>query len=196
LEKNGSSPNSLKTKELVFSEFPVISWARKKSHLACNHETHISPYRWRAYRLFLQSFLIPPPLRFADDPQGVYGKGISRRCLLRNLTFLPGPWQAFLKNSIESTQSDGKKRIDLKIDGLAIFILRVSPEEKVPESSPGPYLGLDHFGFAVDNLEEIAEELKKKGAEFAVEPKVIRPGVKIAYIRAPENVRIELVERS
>jgi lactoylglutathione lyase len=97
---------------------------------------------------------------------------------------------------IESTQSDGKKRIDLKIDGLAIFILRVSPEEKVPESPPGPYLGLDHFGFAVDNLEEIAEELKKKGAEFAVEPKVIRPGVKIAYIRAPENVRIELVERS
>jgi hypothetical protein len=89
----------LKTKELVFSEFPVISWARKKSHLACNHEAHISPHRWRGYRLFLQSLLIPPPLRFADDQKGVHGKRISRRCLLRNLAFLPGPWQAFLKNS-------------------------------------------------------------------------------------------------
>ncbi len=96
---------------------------------------------------------------------------------------------------IESTQSDGKKRIDLEIGGLTIFILRVPPDEKVPESPPDRYLGLDHFGFAVDNLEEIAGELKKKGAEFAVEPKGIRPGVKIAYLRAPENVRIELVER-
>jgi hypothetical protein len=29
-----------------------------------------------------------------------------------------------------------------------------------------------------------------------VEPSVIRPGVKIAYIRAPENVRVEIVERT
>ncbi|KPK92729.1 MAG: hypothetical protein AMJ94_04590, partial [Deltaproteobacteria bacterium SM23_61] len=45
--------------------------------------------------------LIPPPLRLADDPQGIHGKRISRRCLLRNLTFLPGPWQAFLKHSTD-----------------------------------------------------------------------------------------------
>ena len=95
----GSSPNSLKAKEFVFAEFPVNSWARKKSHLACNHEAHISPHRWRGYRLFLRSLLIPPPLRFADDGQGDHGKRISRRCLLRNLTFLPGPWQAFMENS-------------------------------------------------------------------------------------------------
>jgi len=33
-----SSPNSSKAKELVFSECPEISLARKKSHLVCNHE--------------------------------------------------------------------------------------------------------------------------------------------------------------
>jgi hypothetical protein len=32
----------LKTKELVFSEIPVISWARKKSHLARNHGSYLS----------------------------------------------------------------------------------------------------------------------------------------------------------
>jgi hypothetical protein len=43
---------------------------------------------------------LTPPLRFADGQQGVYGKGISRRCLRRNLPFLPGPWQGFMKNMV------------------------------------------------------------------------------------------------
>ena len=97
---------------------------------------------------------------------------------------------------IETVQSDGKPRIDLDLQGLPIFILRAAPEEKIPASPPGPYLGLDHFGLLVDNLEEVAAELKRRGAEFAVEPHAIRPGVKIAYVRGPENVRIELVERA
>jgi len=37
----------LEAKDLLFPEFPVISGARKKSHLACNHEAQISPNRWR-----------------------------------------------------------------------------------------------------------------------------------------------------
>ncbi|KPK85039.1 MAG: hypothetical protein AMJ94_19490 [Deltaproteobacteria bacterium SM23_61] len=98
----------MKVKELVFSEFPVISLARKKSHLACNHEAPISPNWWRGYRLFLRSLLIPPPLGFADDQKGVPGKRISRRCLLRNLTFLPGPWQVFMKNSVNEFGDDPK----------------------------------------------------------------------------------------
>ena len=95
---------------------------------------------------------------------------------------------------IESTQSDGKPRIDLELGGVSIFILRVPPEQETPASPPGPYLGLDHFGLRVNNLDEAVAELKAKGAEFAVEPKTIRPGVRIAYVRGPENVRIELVE--
>jgi len=97
---------------------------------------------------------------------------------------------------IESTQSDGKQRLDVELGGLSIFILPVSPEQDTPASPPGPYLGLDHFGLRVSNLDEAVAELKAKGAEFAVEPKTIRPGVRIAYVRGPENVRIELVERS
>ncbi len=97
---------------------------------------------------------------------------------------------------IESVQADGQKRIDLDINGLAIFILRVPPENDLPPSPPGPHLGLDHFGFRVSNLDEVVLELKRRGAEFAVEPYTIRPGVRIAYIQASENVRVELVERS
>ena len=97
---------------------------------------------------------------------------------------------------IETVQSDGQRRVDLDLDGLAIFILRVSPETDMPESPSVPHLGLDHFGLRVTNLDEAAAALKRKGAEFAVEPYTIRPGVRIAYVQAPENVRVELVERS
>jgi len=63
----------------------------------------------RGVLLFLRKFLITPPLRFADGQQAVYGERISRRCLpctrtvqglRRNLPFLPGPGQAFIKNLI------------------------------------------------------------------------------------------------
>jgi len=96
---------------------------------------------------------------------------------------------------VEAIQSDGRPRIDLDFDGLSIFILRVPPDKEMPASPREPHVGLDHFGFLVSNLDETAARLKSLGAEFAVEPYAIRPGVRIAYVQAPENVRIELVER-
>ena len=97
---------------------------------------------------------------------------------------------------IESIQSDGQKRIDLDINGLMIFIARVLPEANVPAGLAEPHLGLDHFGLRVDDLDQAVADLKRRGAEFAVAPRTIRPGVRIAFLRAPDDVRIELLERS
>src|SRR5437868_2760879 len=97
---------------------------------------------------------------------------------------------------IESVQPDGSPRIDLDLNGLAVFIGRVAPNEAIPDAPSEPHLGLDHFGLRVDNLDETAAELKRRGASFAVEPRTIRPGVRIAFLEAPENVQIELLERS
>ena len=94
---------------------------------------------------------------------------------------------------VESIQTDGQPRIDLDINGLAIFIAEA--DDSVPPGPIAPHHGLDHFGLKVDNLEQAAAELKEKGAEFVQEPELIRPGIKIAFIRAPGDVRIELVER-
>jgi catechol 2,3-dioxygenase-like lactoylglutathione lyase family enzyme len=96
---------------------------------------------------------------------------------------------------LESVQSDGTPRIDLDLNGLTVFIARVG-DEAIPEAPPQPYLGLDHFGLRVDNLDEAAEELKRRGASFAVEPRTIRPGVRIAFLQCPDNVRVELLERA
>ena len=95
---------------------------------------------------------------------------------------------------LESIQSDGQPRIDLDINGLIIFIAKA--DENTPMGPVEPHLGLDHFGLRVDNLAEAAADLKAKGAEFSSEPRDLRPGLKIAFVRAPGDVRIELLERS
>ena len=97
---------------------------------------------------------------------------------------------------LESVQSDGKTRIDLDMDGVKIFIMPIPADRTIAEAPSDYYIGLDHFGLIVKNMDETVAELKRKGAEFAEEPRVFRAGVKIAYVRAPENVRIEIVEHS
>ncbi len=96
---------------------------------------------------------------------------------------------------IESIQSDGVARTDLDIDGLRVFIAPVPADTDISSSPRDPHLGLDHFGFRVDNVDETVAELKRRGADIAVEPRTIRPGVRIAFVRAPDDVRIELLQR-
>jgi lactoylglutathione lyase len=97
---------------------------------------------------------------------------------------------------IEGVEPDGKPRIDVEMNGLFIFIFQVGPEENLPACHAGRYIGFDHFGLRVDNLDEAAAELKRRGAEFVVEPFMKKPGLKISFIRGPENIRIELLERT
>ena len=94
----------------------------------------------------------------------------------------------------ESIQSDGQSRVDIDINGLVIFIAKA--EESTPAGPVDPYVGLDHFGLRVENLDAAATDLKAKGAEFSMEPKDLRQGLRIAFVRAPGDVRIELPERS
>ena len=96
---------------------------------------------------------------------------------------------------IESVQSDGQPRIDLDINSLPVYIAKVPAETEIPDSPAVPHLGLDHFGFRVSNLDEVAAELKRRGAKFFIEPRTIRPGSRIAFVQGPENIRVELVER-
>jgi catechol 2,3-dioxygenase-like lactoylglutathione lyase family enzyme len=97
---------------------------------------------------------------------------------------------------IESIQSDGQPRIDLDINGLTVFIAQVATDADMATAPADPHLGLDHFGLRVDNLDTAVAELKQRGATFTTEPRTIRPGVKIAFIQCPDNVRVELLERA
>jgi lactoylglutathione lyase len=96
---------------------------------------------------------------------------------------------------IRSIQSDGRPRIDLNLGGVAVFIAQVPAEQAIAPPPEPPYLGLEHLGLRVRGIDAAVAELKEKGAEFTVEPKTIRPGVRIAFLRGPQNVHIELLDR-
>ena len=94
------------------------------------------------------------------------------------------------------TMQQGKPRIDLKLGGANIFIAPVAPGEGVNPPPTTPYQGLDHFGLTVSNIDAVVAELKAKGAEFTREPTTVRPGVRVAFLRGPEGVSIELLDRN
>jgi catechol 2,3-dioxygenase-like lactoylglutathione lyase family enzyme len=103
-------------------------------------------------------------------------------------------FERMLGAEVIRTTQQGKPRIDLKLGGQDIFIAQSDAGVADPPSSP--YQGLDHFGLRVQGLDAAAAELKAKGVEFTMEPREARPGVRIAFIRGPQNISIELLERS
>ena len=96
---------------------------------------------------------------------------------------------------IRSTQQ-GAPRIDLKIGGQNVFLAPVAAGDGVNAPPATPYQGLDHFGLTVSGIDVIAAELKAKGVEFTKEPTTVRPGVRICFIRGPQGVSIELLDRT
>jgi catechol 2,3-dioxygenase-like lactoylglutathione lyase family enzyme len=104
-------------------------------------------------------------------------------------------FEQMLGAEIIRTMQAGKPRIDMKLGGANIFIAPVAPGEVVNAAPVTPYQGLDHFGLAVSGIDAIAAELKKKGVEFTKEPHSPRPGIKICFLRGPQGVSIELLDR-
>lgn len=95
---------------------------------------------------------------------------------------------------VRSPQADGSTRIDVNLCGQKVFIAQASPD-KTGAAPQTPYMGLDHFGLTVPDLDAAVAELKAKGVVFTMEPRQARPGVKIAFLTAPQNVSIELIQR-
>jgi lactoylglutathione lyase len=96
---------------------------------------------------------------------------------------------------IKSVMSNGLARTDMKLGGVMFFIAQVPEDAPLSSKAEGSFVGLDHMGLRVRNIDAVVAELKEKGAEFTVEPKTIRPGVRIAFVRGPQNVLIELLDR-
>ena len=96
---------------------------------------------------------------------------------------------------LRSTQQ-GAPRVDLKIGGQNVFLAPVAAGDGVNSPPTTPYQGLDHFGLTVSGIDAIAADLKAKGVEFTKEPTTVRPGVRICFIRGPQGVSIELLDRT
>jgi len=86
----------------------------------------------------------------------------------------------------------GYTRAELDLNGTMILIGSVINH---PTSSSQPIQGLDHYGIATDNLKAAVAELKAQGVEFTRDITDVRPGLKISFLLAPDNVPIELLQR-
>ena len=123
------------------------------------------------YRLDHIHLISPDPLKTAQFYEEMFN---ARRVIVREL-------------------EDGFVSVELNLNGIKVMVM--SQQGAGPSDKVDSY-GLDHFGIITDNLEAAVAELKAKGVKFQQEITQIRPGVKISFLWAPENVLIELLERS
>jgi len=86
-------------------------------------------------------------------------------------------------------------RLDVKLGGASVFLAPVTAGDGVNPPPVTPYQGLDHIGLAVKDIDDLAAQLKAKGVEFTTDVHNIRPGVRICFIRGPQGISIELLER-
>jgi catechol 2,3-dioxygenase-like lactoylglutathione lyase family enzyme len=105
-------------------------------------------------------------------------------------------YERMLGAQVIRSMQQGKPRIDLKLGGANIFIAPVAHGDGVNPPPATPYQGLDHFGLCVSGIDAVVSDLKAKGVEFTREPTTVRPGVRIAFLRAPQGVSIELLDRN
>jgi catechol 2,3-dioxygenase-like lactoylglutathione lyase family enzyme len=105
-------------------------------------------------------------------------------------------FEKMLGAEVIRTMQQGAPRIDLKLGGADIFIMPVKDGDGTNAAPTIPYRGLDHFGLTVTGIDAVAADLKAKGAQFTMEPTTIRPGIRICFLRAPEGVSVELLERA
>ena len=96
---------------------------------------------------------------------------------------------------VQERELGGAPSFNMDLNGMVFIVSGRAMGEDPVRTSSDPRYGLDHFGLRVNNMDEAAEDLRAKGAEFICEPWEIRPGVKIAFIKGPDNISIELAQR-
>ena len=78
---------------------------------------------------------------------------------------------------------------------LAVNISGARTNERLGPGDAGAHHGLEHFGFDSENLEADIKRLEGLGARLLEGPIQNPNGPRIAFLWAPDDVRVELVER-
>src|SRR5262249_9477891 len=90
-------------------------------------------------------------------------------------------------------ESRGMPSVRLKLGGANVYLRPGRPDESLtpPDSQ---HFGADHFGLRVADVDATVAELRQRGVFIEVEPWGFSPGSRIAFIKGPDGVRIELVQ--
>ena len=89
----------------------------------------------------------------------------------------------------------GQQRIRMRVGGQTVLVAPAHPSGATGAAPAFPYYGLEHIGLTVDDVDAACAALKSKGADVAVGPVTRGPGLRLAFIRGPEGIMVELVQR-
>lgn len=81
----------------------------------------------------------------------------------------------------------------LDLNGTKIN-LRLPRDDERMEFGDVDRFGYDHIGVEVDDFEKAMKEIQEKGFKFYTEPQEAY-GIRYAFFKGPEGIRIELVKR-
>lgn len=78
--------------------------------------------------------------------------------------------------------------------GLAVNISGARTGETLGSGDANPHHGLEHFGLDTDDIEAEIARLEGLGATKMEGPIEMATGGQIAFIKAPDDVRLELIQ--
>ncbi len=90
----------------------------------------------------------------------------------------------------------GAPQVYVEIGGGTMLIVRGERPGEATGNKPGLEWGVDHFGVRVKgDFDAFCAGLKAKGVVFSVEPTEFNPTTQLAFIKAPDGVSVELLNR-
>lgn len=94
----------------------------------------------------------------------------------------------------ERRGSPAAPTVALDLGGVTVLLRpRLAGESLGP---PGPArFGSDHMGLRVESVPDAVARLRARGAVISSEPRELRPGVFVAFVQGPDQVRVELLSR-
>lgn len=88
----------------------------------------------------------------------------------------------------------GAPFISLELGDVLINVSGAEDGEKLPRGVADRHLGLEHFGLAVDSIDELMLVFKRHQVDILHAPPAGPTGARAVFIRAPDDVRIEVYQ--
>ena len=96
---------------------------------------------------------------------------------------------------VRSVEVRGAPQIYVSFGGAMVIVRGQRPAELAAEK-PGLQWGVDHFGMRVQgDFDGFCTGLRNKGVAFSMDPTDFNPTTRIAFIKAPDGVSVELLHR-
>lgn len=93
------------------------------------------------------------------------------------------------------TLPNGGVAVSLDLGGTRLAIMVPdTPDKRDPPANPHKHFGLEHLGVRTDDIEMVLKNSVAEGATIMQNISQIRPGVRVAFIMAPENTMFEISE--